>query len=380
MDEESIWAAGAESEAWCRAEYVRRVEMVAELWDRTARTKDDGTAMVAGLMARWSIGRVEAKDLLRHAELFRRGNIHEAARDGRLSRDHLVVLDRTLAEAAAGDRDRVEAALLEKAAEFDGSALKKIGQRILQLLDQDGKEPDDRELAEPRREFHYTSGRDGAVVFRGKIDAESGAKLVATIGPLAKPTSAGDVRTTPQRQGDAFAEIVELAADSDSLPDEGGERPHLALTMSWANFVEQRGTAELEGVGPIDAASVRRTSCDSTVLRVALGAKSQPLDIGRAARTIPNQIRRALIIRDRGCAFPGCQRRPRQCHAHHITHWAAGGPTSVDNLVLVCGQHHRLVHHSAWTVTMNDGVPEFVWAAAGQPGRNGRHHAMARSA
>jgi hypothetical protein len=151
---------------------------------------------------------------------------------------------------------------------------------------------------------------------------------------------------------------------SDDLPDEGGERPHLALTMSLNDFLAQKGTAEMDGNGPINAASARRLACDSTVLRVVLGAKSQPLDIGRATRTIPNYIRRALIIRDRGCAFPGCGRRPRQCHAHHVQHWADGGPTSLDNLVLLCGQHHRHIHHSDCTVKINDGVPEFGWAAA----------------
>jgi hypothetical protein len=95
-------------------------------------------------------------------------------------------------------------------------------------------------------------------------------------------------------------------------------------------------------------------------MRAVLGAESQPLDIGRATRTIPNHIRKALIIRDGGCAFPGCGRRPRQCQGHHVTHWADGGPTSVDNLVLLCGHHHRLIHHSRWTVKINDGKPEFA--------------------
>ena len=96
-----------------------------------------------------------------------------------------------------------------------------------------------------------------------------------------------------------------------------------------------------------------------TCRRVVLRAKSQPLDIGRISRTIPNHIRRALIIRDGGCAFPSCGRRPRQCHAHHVIEWADGGPTSVDNLVLLCSAHHRLIHHSHWQVTINEGQPEF---------------------
>jgi hypothetical protein len=65
-------------------------------------------------------------------------------------------------------------------------------------------------------------------------------------------------------------------------------------------------------------------------MRVVLGADGEVLDVGRRQRTIPNQIRRALIVRDRECAFPGCHRRPRQCHGHHVVSWAQGGPTSLD--------------------------------------------------
>ncbi|QUQ63375.1 HNH endonuclease signature motif containing protein [Kutzneria sp. CA-103260] len=345
-------------EACRRADYVRQVEVVRELWGRTARVKDDRAVMVADLMAQWKVTRGEARDLLRHAELFGREAIRETAREGLLSKQHLVVIDKTLEEAPEDQRDEVEAALLEEAQEFDGATLRVIARHILQLLDQDGKAPDNRELAEPKRELHLTSRKDGSVVFRGKVDPETGAKWAALIDPLAKPTSASDTRTTPERQGDALAEIIEMATNSEDLPETGGERPHLALTMSLKDFQEQRGTGDVEGMGPMDAASVRRVACDSKVMRVVLEAKSQPLDIGRATRTIPNQIRRALIIRDKGCAFPGCQRRPRQCHAHHVIHWVDGGPTSLNNLVLLCGSHHRLVHHSDWDVKISAGLPK----------------------
>jgi hypothetical protein len=363
MNEGSLVAAGEQSLHRQRAEYVCQVEIVAELWGRTGMGKDDQRTLATNLETWWNITRAEARDLVRHAQLFQRKGICEAARAGLLSKQHLAVLDKTITEAPEPDRDQVETELLEWVDKVTGPAFRELGQRILQLLDQDGKPPKDPDLAEPPREFHHTSRKDGSMVFRGKLDPESAAKLEAMLSPMAKPTSATDIRTTAQREGDALAEIIDLAAGSDDLPDEGGEPPHLALTMSLNDFLAQKGTAEIDGNGPINAASARRIACDSTVLRVVLGAKSQPLDIGRTTRTIPNHIRRALIIRDRGCAFPGCNRRPRQCHAHHVQHWADGGPTSLDNLVLLCGQHHRHIHHSDWTVKINDGVPEFGWAA-----------------
>jgi hypothetical protein len=364
MGEEAIWVDGEQSQQRQRVEYVRQVERVAELWGRSGQGKDDQRAIVTTLQARWKITSPEARDLFRHALLLQREGIHEAAQAGLLSKQHLTVLADTLAEAPEPDRDGVEAELPEWVDKVTGPAFRQLGQRILQLLDQDGKPPKDPELAEPVREFHHTNRKDGSMVFRGKLDPESAAKLEAMLSPMAKPTSATDTRTTPQREGDALAEIIDLAVGSDDLPDEGGEQPHLALTMSLNDFLAQQGTAEMDGNGPINAASARRLACDSTVLRVVLGAKSQPLDIGRTTRTIPNHIRRALIIRDRGCAFPGCVRRPRQCAAHHVRNWADGGPTSIDNLVLLCGAHHRHIHHSDWTVKINDGTPEFGWATA----------------
>ena len=360
QSEGELWEGGKEDERRRRAGYVRQVERVAELWSRTGGAKEDRTAMVAGLMRRWRLTRGQGRELLRHAELLGRTAVRDAARAGVLSRLHLDVIGKTLAEVSEADRDQVEEALLEKAVEFDGAALRTIGQRILQLLDQDGKAPDDRELAEPRRELWCESRRDGSVVFRGHIDAESGARLAALLSPLAKSKSGVDPRTMAERQGDAFAEMIELAAGSEDLPVEGGERPHLALTMSFDDFVAMRGSAEVEGGGVLNVASVRRLACDSDVMRVVLGAKEEILQVGRLRRTIPNQIRRALILRDGGCAYPGCLRRPRQCHAHHVVEWARGGPTDLGNLVLVCSEHHRVLHHGDVRVEITDGRPEFI--------------------
>ncbi|MFI9385027.1 DUF222 domain-containing protein [Kutzneria sp. NPDC052558] len=341
-----------------KADYLGQVEDVRELWNRTNRTKDDRAALVADLTVEWEITRGEARELVRHAELFQREAVREVAAEALLSRQHLVVMDKTLAEAPEPDREKVEAALVRYAATLDLGQFKDVAQRILVLLDQDGKAPDDRESAQPKRTLTIRKRRNGGDI-DGFLDLESLALLEALISPLAKPTSAEDTRTTAERQGDALVEILELAAGCKDLPEEGGEKPHIALTMSWTDFQEQRGTADLAGMGPLNAASVRRIACDSTILRVVLGARSEVLDIGRASRTIPNAIRRALIIRDKGCAFPGCGRKPRQCHAHHVVEWADGGPTSLDNLVLLCSACHRLIHHSDWTVEINDGLPKF---------------------
>jgi hypothetical protein len=173
MGEESIWVDGEQSQQRQRVEYVRQVERVAELWGRSGQGKDEQRAIVTTLQVRWKVTPSEARDLLRHAQLLQREGIREAARAGLLSKQHLLVLDKTIAEAPEAERDAVEADLLGYAEKFEGPAFRKLGQHILQVLDQDGKPPKDPELAEPKREFHHTNRKDGSMVFRGKLDPES---------------------------------------------------------------------------------------------------------------------------------------------------------------------------------------------------------------
>jgi hypothetical protein len=104
----------------------------------------------------------------------------------------------------------------------------------------------------------------------------------------------------------------------------------------------------LEWGGFITEEAVRRLLCDCKISRVITDGKSEPLDVGRATRTIPAALRRALVVRDRGCTFPGCDRPAAWCDAHHLVHWTKGGPTCLENCVLLCSAHHRMVHDGGW--------------------------------
>jgi hypothetical protein len=316
-------------------------------------------ALCADMCAGMGITRREALRMIERTKLLRREKVRRAAQDDGLSPEHLAAIDRALTKAPAADRDKVEEHMLADAANVEADGMEKMGRRILQLLDQDGKQPKDEDLAQPRRELRCTTRRDGTMDIRARIDAEAGATLTAMISPLTKPTSADDQRDLAQRQGDALVEVIELAAGNKKTPTEAWERPHVAVTVELEVLQKQVGTARLGDEGYIDAASARRIACDCKVLPIVLGSKSDPLDFGRQTRTIPHRLRRALIARDRGCAFPQCQRPPRQCHGHHLVHWADGGPTSLDNTVLLCGHHHRVIHHSGWEVVMVQQKPEF---------------------
>ena len=107
--------------------------------------------------------------------------------------------------------------------------------------------------------------------------------------------------------------------------------------------------ARAEQAAPrVSAEALRRVACDCGL--VGVGRDGQALSIGRRARSIPPAIRRALMQRDHGCAFPGCT-HTRFLHAHHLRHWLHGGATSLDNLLMLCSFHHHLVHEGGWRIS-----------------------------
>ncbi len=102
---------------------------------------------------------------------------------------------------------------------------------------------------------------------------------------------------------------------------------------------------------------LRRIGCDTWLQGVLFGPDGSPLDVGRRQQVVPRRVRRALAARDRGCVFPGCTEH-RWVDAHHIVHWADGGPTTLANLVLLCRFHHTAVHERGFTVTLDGAVVE----------------------
>jgi hypothetical protein len=128
--------------------------------------------------------------------------------------------------------------------------------------------------------------------------------------------------------------------------------------MSLDTLTEAARACEFDHVGPIHSEIGRRLACDATVCRIVVGPQSEPLDVGKLTPVVPAPMRRALKLRDGRCRFPGCDRPPPWCDAHHVVHWAAGGRTALDNLVLLCHRHHRLVH-SEFRLEMVAGRPLF---------------------
>jgi hypothetical protein len=162
------------------------------------------------------------------------------------------------------------------------------------------------------------------------------------------------------RRADALERLAESFLAGESRAASGGDR-YVVNIHAEADVLQADGAAaqaECEECGHVSAETSRRMACDAAVVRWHEDANGEPLNIGRKSRTIPPAIRRALQKRDGGCRFPGCSCR-RFVDAHHIVHWADGGATAMDNLVLLCRRHHRLVHEGGFGV--HRGAGNEIW-------------------
>lgn len=126
------------------------------------------------------------------------------------------------------------------------------------------------------------------------------------------------------------------------------------------------GRCELSDGTPISPEAARRLTCDSPVSAAIVAPDGSPLDVGRKTRQISDAMWKALLLRDRHCTFPGCD-RDIHLNAHHIQHWAQGGPTSLDNLTLTCRAHHRLVHDGGYSVLRLDAKTVVYFDPQGEP-------------
>lgn len=176
-----------------------------------------------------------------------------------------------------------------------------------------------------------------------------------------------DPREAGVRMWDALVEACDRLTATETLPRDHRAPARVMVTIDHASLRQQvidaghaKSGTTVSG-GSLSADAVRRLACDAEIIPAVLGTEGQPLDVGRAHRLVTPALWVALIARDRHCAFPGCTRMPLACDAHHITHWADGGPTSLDNLVMLCRHHHTLTHHSPWTVRIDPHTELPTW-------------------
>jgi hypothetical protein len=213
-------------------------------------------------------------------------------------------------------------------------------------------------------EFAGTSGgvREGGASVRGARDTREAspngwrAQQADALLAMAKASLAGN-------SGNAGSDGSHAGAGNTGCAGSAGDAVGaLPASDNYLVVIHADDAALRGGVGRADlpVETLRRLTCDGSIVRVLEDHEGTPLDVGRKQRVVSTKLKRALWSRDRGCTFPGCRNR-LYVDAHHVEHWTQGGETDIGNLMLLCSYHHRLVHEGGFTIRRDrDDRPYFV--------------------
>ena len=335
---------------------ARWLELVWEM-----REEGDSSDLQAFVAWRCGITGREARELLRVAEALQElPAIRAAFRRGELTFTKVRVLTRVATASS-------EEGLLDLAGALTASQLERALRAFRRVAAEDAHEAHELEYVD------YYLDDDGTLFLRARLAAEDGMLLIRALeaarervlerrreeraAAASDPQAAveGDAEpccgsVVPPRPARVEA-LLDLAEASIAAADEPGrERARVVVHVDAAALsADGRGRCELEDGPLISPETARRLGCDADLV-AQIDRDGLPLNVGRTRRTVPPALRRLLEARDdHTCCFPGCEHQ-RHLQAHHRQHWANGGETSLENLVLLCYQHHRLVHEGGYTV------------------------------
>ncbi|MEZ0069154.1 hypothetical protein ABIA32_005197 [Streptacidiphilus sp. MAP12-20] len=402
-DDEVLHAAGARFQSEQLLALVRFEEMVgAELARRLAVFDRTGGATAVRSRSTKGFLRTHGQLAEKHAnhlvgrarDLDKLRSVRTALASGELSSSQVEVIAREIAPVEDPQaRRQAEELLIAQAKVLHLAGLRTAAQQVHAHLvaEEDPKNEDVPASFQSWAKLSPTGTSDDPFwVLSGELSPVVGEKLrVALEAAMGAPVD-GDPRTHAERMGDAIETVADLALGSDKLPTTGGQRPHLTLiadldalrntcpTHPTLDHTEseddepEEGEDDLSGLlrprvaatttrgYQLPAWQARKEACDCQLRVILTRGQDKPVSIGRATRTVPAHLRDAVIARDRHCVWPGCTRPPTWCEAHHLTHWADGGTTSLDNLALLCGEHHTDLHQTGWELEMINGQPQAV--------------------
>jgi Domain of unknown function (DUF222)/HNH endonuclease len=305
-----------------------------------------------------------------------RPHLATAQRQGEVSTEQVAIIERALAKVDRrgfdpADLEAGERLLTEHATTFGPKQLKMLADRVVDAIDPDGSLPDE-QLNADRRHLDLRQTRDGAWVGQFRLTGSLGTKLQALLGPLAKPrvdTDAGptmpatqvlDPRHHGQRMHDALEEVCDRLLRSVDQPGTGGTPATVIVTIDWDDLLGRTGYGVTSDGTLIRTAEVLRLANEAEIVPTVMTKTGRVLDLGRTRRIASRSQTYALIARDGGCSFPGCDRTPEWCERHHIQEWIHGGETNLNNLTLLCRYHHHNFASRGWTCAIDaDGLPEW---------------------
>ncbi|MGZ4455381.1 MAG: DUF222 domain-containing protein [Nocardioides sp.] len=310
----------------------------------------------------------------------RYGLVGDALAAARANRYQAAVIVRALddlpEDIAPEVRRQAETHLVEQAVHFGPTELRRLGERILEVVAPDVAEGEERRRLEAQERAARRDTRlsvhvrgDGSTDIRIRVPDHVGERLKVYLEAMTSPRRVsrdpldpGDVGRLPytRRLGEAFCSLLERLP-AQVLPQHGGTATTVMVTMRLDQLVSGLGATTLGTGGRVSAADVRRLACNADLVPVVLGAASEVLDVGRAARLFTSGQRKAMAVRDRGCRADGCTIPAAWCEAHHLLPWAQGGRTDLGDGLLLCSWHHHRAHDPAYdTSRMANGDVRFA--------------------
>lgn len=245
--------------------------------------------------------------------------------------------------------------------------LKKMASRVREELVEPDDDEDEDNTRASRRLLRRVGTVAGLAEWQLLLDAEGQAILSAALDPLSAPRPGADEhgveqldhRTASTRRADALLEIIGrgVAAPEGTTQT---EKAKIHVTIDHQALAGKVAGGGHTGTGEqLSAGTIRRLACDAQIIPIVLGGPSEPLDVGRVRRLFTPSQRAAVLLRDRGCSFPGCSMPAGWTDIHHIVHWVFGGASDLDNAAALCRRHHVIVHRYGYTATVTD--TEVIW-------------------
>ncbi len=278
---------------------------------------------------------------------------------GELGLAHAAVIEKATARLAEADAAAMDRVLAEAAPKITPTDLTVLADKIKAAA-----APDEAEKAAAKRrdnqKLNISKTFDGMFRIDGWLDTEAGAEVAAALAAFTRkrdPNLPFGADPIGKRRAEALRELARHAITHTEQCSPGTvatSRHNLIIAISLDALQSGLGAADIQGHGTITAGAARRLACDNGIIAAVLGADSEILDLAKPDRLATPLMRRHIALRDGGCLFPGCDRPPAGCEAHHRVHHLDGGPTKAQNLDLVCVFHHHLVHEGGWTYTIID--------------------------
>jgi Domain of unknown function (DUF222) len=278
----------------------------------------------------------------------------EAFATGGLAASQALVIaanvnDKTIDLFADAERDMVPL-LVECTVDQTGRVMKEWAARAKAMVDADnGTDP------EPETDhLHFSPLMDGRFKLDGQVSGDDAKVFDEALGVCLPELVEGEpVLPFSQRQAAALIEMARRALQN--APSPARRSTEMTVLIDFKDYVNG-GIAKYADGTVLAPDRVKRLLCDANLTFIVQGEQNEPLWMSRTVRSATPAQWRALVARDRHCAFPGCTKKPIWCEAHHILEYDRDhGPTDIDNMALLCGRHHKTVHKPGWTVKMEPG-------------------------